>query len=145
MHAGNVLAEELDAAGGDAAVLEGKNARNSLERGGLAGAVRAEQRDAAAVRNGEREAAQRHDRAAIEHVEVFDFERGGHASSLLCPGCRAARRVAPLIRDRPRLWRSRVCTAPLRVAMRPGHGDQSSLIQSVSGLNENLSADTENR
>ena len=43
----------------------------------LAGAVGAEQRDEAAVRHGEREAAERVDRSAIDDVEAGDFERCG--------------------------------------------------------------------
>jgi len=35
--------------------------------------------------------------------------------------------MAPLIRDRhrrpPRTWRSRVCSAPLRAALRTGHAE----------------------
>jgi hypothetical protein len=47
-------------------------------------------------------------------------QREAHADKSCSPG-KVARSGAPLIRDRHRLERSRVCSASLRAALRPGH------------------------
>src|SRR2546426_4845208 len=64
---------------------------------------------------------------ARERDGLFDivrWELRNPAVGIACPGrdaARAQRSGASLIRDRQRLRRSRVCSAPLRAALRPGH------------------------
>jgi hypothetical protein len=56
--------------------------------------------------------------------DIVSWELRNPAVGIACPGrdaARAQRSGASLIRDRQRLRRSRVCSAPLRAALRPGH------------------------
>jgi hypothetical protein len=58
----------------------------------------------------------------------------GEMGKIVCPGCDAARAAASgasLIRDRHRLRRSRVCSAPLRAALRPGHASRARWVRSL--------------
>jgi hypothetical protein len=68
--------------------------------------------------------------APRERAGLFDIVRWitKASESAACPGCDAARASASsasLIRDRQELGpRSRVCSAPLRAALRPGHASE---------------------
>ena len=75
----DVGAEKPDAARRDPAVFERQDAGRSLQRGRLAGSVRAEQRDNAAGRHLDRQATQRLDAVIVDDLDVLDGQRGGPA------------------------------------------------------------------
>ena len=58
-------------------------------------------------------------------------QRGPRAKVSMNPAAESARSGAPLIRDRHGLGRSRVCSASLRAALRPGHAAQVNVGEST--------------
>ncbi len=74
-------AVEQDRALGDVAAFGMQQVGDRLERGGLAGAVGAEQRDDAAPRHVERDALEHQDDVIVDHFDIVDrkdfFRRGG--------------------------------------------------------------------
>jgi hypothetical protein len=71
---GDLGAVEPDRAARDRAALAGQQARDRLERGRLAGAVRAEQRDDLARGDRERQAAQHEERPVVDDVDAGELE-----------------------------------------------------------------------
>ena len=80
--AGDVVAEEADAACGDDAVLVGQHAACRLERAGLARAVAAQQGNDLAFGHLDRHAAQRLHAVVVDDLDVLDGQRGGHRGNL---------------------------------------------------------------
>ena len=68
----HLLALEQDGAFGDFAALGVQQIGDRLERGGLASAVGAQQRDDAAARHVERDALQHEDHVIVDHLDVVD-------------------------------------------------------------------------
>jgi hypothetical protein len=86
------LAAEPDVACADRAVLQRQQPGHRLERGGLARAVRAEQRHDAALRYLERETAQDLDGVVVDHLQVLDGKRRDGAHQLAPAEGKAQRR-----------------------------------------------------
>ena len=69
------LAAEADVAARDLAFLGLQQAGDGLQRGGLAGAVGAEQGDDLALRHRQRQAAQHEDDVVVDDLDVVDLEQ----------------------------------------------------------------------
>src|SRR5262249_59367079 len=85
-------AVELDRALGDLAALGAQQARDRLERGGLAGAVGAEQRRDPALADVERHALEDEDHAVVDDLDVVEAQ---HAGSSINRRASAGRAPAP--------------------------------------------------
>ena len=72
----HLLAGEHDRALGDVAALGMQQIGDRLQRGGLAGAVGAQERDDAALRHRKRHALQHQDDVIVDHLDVVDREDG---------------------------------------------------------------------
>src|SRR5262249_41181478 len=70
------LAEELDAAGVNLALLDPEDAGDRLEQGGLPGTVGAQDGDDGAGRHLDRHALQHQDDVLIDDLDVVDFQHG---------------------------------------------------------------------
>ena len=81
----DALALEGDAALGDPRIVDAEEAGDGAQRGGLAGAVGAEQRDDLAARDRERDALQRRDGAVIDHLELVDAQQRRRSFARLRP------------------------------------------------------------
>ena len=96
----HLLALEQDGALGDLAALAVQQVGDCLERGGLAGAVGAEQRHDAAGRHFQRDALQNQDDVAVHDLDVVDDEDRLAGFRLRGGGdCHRALRVGSTIRE----------------------------------------------
>ena len=93
------------AALGDVAALGAQQARDGLERGGLAGAVGPEEGDDAPLGDPQRDALQHEDHVVVDHLDVVDRQqRCAHVGALLLLRAVALRVVELLaLFDRGRL------------------------------------------
>jgi hypothetical protein len=71
----DVVARELDRALGDLAALDPEQVGDRFQRGGLAGAVGAQERDHAAFGHAQRDAAQHQDDAVVDDLDVVDDQQ----------------------------------------------------------------------
>src|SRR5687767_6952859 len=72
----DALAAEGDLSLGDLAALGAQQVGDRLERGGLAGAIGAEQRDDAALLDLERDALQHEDHVVVDHLDAVHRQHG---------------------------------------------------------------------